>query len=70
MAKVINLRPALDPDEVLKNAQGEYESVLIIGYDHEGQLDARASLNIDHKEALWLAEAFKNNLINGEYNSE
>lgn len=59
--------PATDPDIVLEAAKGELESVLIIGYDKEGQLDARASLNIKQSDILWMIEMFKMKLMRGDY---
>ncbi len=64
---VIKFNHAIDPDVVLENAKNEFESVIIIGYDHEGNLDVRASLNIDHKEILFMIERFKQKLLNGDY---
>lgn len=67
MTNVIKLCPVLDPDEVLSKSIGEFQSVVIIGYDHEGGLDARASLNINDAEILWLVENFKAKLVGGGY---
>ena len=70
--KVVDLRndPATNPDVVLEKAVGEYESVLIIGYDKDGVLDARASLNQDAKSILFMLEQFKNKLLNGDYQGD
>ena len=62
MSKVAKFYPAdaaKDPDNVLEQAIGEYESLVIIGYDHDGIMDARASTNIKQKDILWLMENFK-----------
>ncbi len=70
MDNVTQLRPADNPDTVLEKAKGELESVLIIGYDKEGCLDVRASLNIDHSDILWMIERFKQKLICGDYSED
>ena len=58
------------PDNVLEQAIGEYESVFVIGYDHDGLLDTRASTNITHEQILWLIESFKAKMLNGDYRSD
>ncbi len=56
---------ATNPDVVLKNAIGEYESVMILGYKPDGSFDARASLNLNHEKILFLIEYFKHKLFKG-----
>lgn len=56
-----------NPDNVLEQAIGKYESLLILGFDFDGDLDARASTNINTGEILILIEKFKAKLINGDY---
>lgn len=58
---------AENPDNVLEQAIGAYESLLILGFDHEGNLDPRASTNIDIGEILIMIEKFKVKLLNGDY---
>ena len=59
---------AASADAVLEQAAGEFSEVLIIGWDKEGMLDARATLGLsDGGEILWLIEAFKRGLMAGEY---
>lgn len=59
---------AKDPDAVLSQAIGTYQDVLIIGYDHEGNLQVCASDHFaDGGNLLWAIETFKAELINGEY---
>lgn len=62
-----DIRPALAPDQVLSEAMGQYESVILIGHDHDGELDARASLNLTAAQILFLIELFKMKLLSGEY---
>ena len=73
MGKIIKFYPhnaAKDPDAVLEQAIGEYESVFIIGYDKEGNMSPRASLNLDGYELLFLLELFKHKWLNGDYGEE
>jgi hypothetical protein len=58
---------AENPDNVLELAMGVYESVLILGYNEEGYLDPRVSLNLDVEEMLFLIEKFKFKLLAGDY---
>lgn len=58
---------AANPDVVLKEAIGEYDSVMILGYKPDGSFDARASLNLNHEKILFLIEYFKHKLLSGDY---
>ena len=55
----INHKDDLSADEVLEKAKGNYERVLIIGYDDLEKLDVRASSNVGDHEALFMIEQFK-----------
>lgn len=66
MTTITKLYPkdaARNPDAVLEQAIGHYEKVLILGWDKDGFLDARASSNTDKKELLWWLEGFKLDLF-------
>lgn len=71
MAEVVKFYPAdaaKDPDNVLEQAIGQFSSVIIIGWDKDGRLDARATLDMnDGGDVLWLIEAFKHKLMSGDY---
>lgn len=59
---------AKDPDNVLEQALGNYSEVLVLGWNKEGFLDARASLGFkDGGEMLWVLEKFKANLLSDVY---
>jgi hypothetical protein len=59
---------AKDADNVLEQAIGRYSEVLILGWNKEGFMDARATLGLkDGGEVLWLLEKFKINLLTGVY---
>lgn len=62
---------AKDADAVLEQALGNFSEVLIIGWDKDGFLDARATLGLkDGGDLLWLIEMFKTKLMNGDYTGE
>lgn len=68
MSNVIGIKGAAqDPDHVLEKSKGEYKSVLVIGWDQEGILEIRSSLNLQGMECLWMVEKFKLKLLNGDY---
>ena len=64
MANIVKLHPAADPDEVLKAAEGVYESVVILGWTKDDGFSGRASLNLETADVLLLVEIFKAALIN------
>jgi hypothetical protein len=47
MANIVKLHPAADPDEVLKAAEGKYESVVILGWTKDDGFSGRSSLNLE-----------------------
>ena len=59
---------ANNPDNVIEQAIGVYTEVIILGYDKEGNLDIRASTNIDKANILWIIDKFRHKLLNGDYN--
>lgn len=48
----------IPPDTVLEGAMGKLESVLVVGWDHEGDLYV-ASTSSKPSEAAWLMENAK-----------
>ena len=58
---------AKNPDNVLEQAMGHYESVFVIGYDVDGELDVRSTLNLEPEEIIFMLERFKYKLFNGDY---
>lgn len=76
MTEIIKFYPkdaAKDADNVLEQAMGVYDQVLVIGWrkDEEGAMDARATLGLkDGGDCLWLIEKFKFNLLAGVYQGE
>lgn len=58
---------AKNPDNVLEQAVGIYDQVLVIGYNKDGGLDARSSLNFLIKDIFFAIDEFKFKVLNGEY---
>lgn len=67
MEIVKSILPALSADSVLEKAVGQFQSVVICGYNDDGVFQARASRNLRSHEILWLLETFKHKLITGEF---
>lgn len=73
-SKIVKFYPkdaAKHADNVLEQGLGRYSEVLILGWDKEGQFDARATLGlVDGADCLWLIELFKHKLLNGDFGPE
>ena len=70
MSDVIKLYPkdaAMNPDNVLEQAIGKYEKVFILGWNKDGLMDARVTLNLAQMELNWLLDQFKMRLVGGDY---
>jgi len=70
LTKVVNfpdVNAAVNPDTVLEEAKSEYDSLVIIGWDKHGNLDARASLNLNAAEIHWMISVFQQKLLRGDY---
>lgn len=62
---------AKNADNVLEQAMGQYDQVLVIGWNKDGDFDARATLGLkDGGECLWLIEVFKHKLMSREFMRE
>lgn len=75
MVQLVDLKsakdPACDPDKVLENAKGHFESVLVLGYSKGSEvIEAYASLNLTAAQIFFLMEQFKHKLLNGDYYDE
>ena len=75
MAKVKSIFPANDFKVVADNASKEIEVGIVIGYDKEGELCVFGGGLLDHrqpvaKDWLWMVEAFKLKLIDGDYSED
>lgn len=59
-----------DPDAVIEQAIGQYKDVLVLGWDKDGYLDARASNGVAGKaDVLFLIEEFKTMTMMGGMNN-
>jgi len=68
LGNVSNLpaRSSFTVDQALESAkQLDLESVLILGYDDDGQLAIRSS-RIERKDALWMIESAKEFILKEE----
>lgn len=71
MGEVVDMNPASNPDTVLKEARGAFKEVLLLGYNHEGYMEVRATLGLAPKaELLMLVENFKHALMDGVYDDD
>jgi len=68
VTKLYPLNASDNPDNVLEQAIGEYNDVMVIGWDKNDELDVRCSTAlIPKKELIWLMDLFKHKLMNGDY---
>lgn len=70
VVKFPDMNAAVDPDVVLEEAKGAFESVVLVGWDKEGRLDARATLNLSSAEINWLISIFQQKLLRGDYTDD
>jgi hypothetical protein len=60
---------AKNPDSVLEQAIGEYAEVCVVGFDKDGNLDVRASLNFRIADILFCMDTFRHGVLNGDYDT-
>lgn len=69
MAKVIPLgmvtRLDMPPDQVLRDAMGKFEGIVLVGFNHKGNVIAATSY-ADGGAVMWLLEACKMKLMTDE----
>ena len=69
MTNIVKFYPANaadNPDNVLEQAIGETEDVLVLGWDKDGDLFAAASSGVSEVgRLLWLIERFKAAVVDG-----
>jgi len=73
MTKIVkfpDMNAASNPDVVLEEAKGAFESVVLVGWDKDGRLDARATLNLSAAEINWLISVFQQKLLRGDYTDD
>ena len=70
MSNIINFFPnnaAEAPDNVLKQAIGEYNEVLVLGWDKNNEMHCRSTTGLTHEKVLWIVTKFQHKLMNGDY---
>lgn len=61
---VVKFRTAANPDDVLEQAVGKFNDVLIIGWDKDDEFDCCCSDGLaPYKELVWLLHVFKTSII-------
>ena len=71
MSNVINLVPVkASADEILEDAKSEFKEVLILGWDADALMKAKASSSLEVKDIIYMIEVFKQTLINCGYEAE
>jgi len=71
MSNVINLVPEkASADEILEDAKSEFKEVLILGWDADALMKAKASSSLEVKDIIYMIEVFKQTLINCGYEAE
>jgi hypothetical protein len=58
---------SLSANTVLKKAHDVYTSVIVIGWNVDGELDVRSTNNLNQKDCLYLSQLFAHKLLNGDY---
>ena len=64
---VIKFFTATSANDVVEQCKDRFESVLILGWDKEGMLDARATLDMNRAETVHLCQFFLHKLMNGDF---
>jgi hypothetical protein len=70
IVKFYKKNAAESADSVLEQAIGIYDEVVILGWDKNGNIDARANLKMKSRDVLWLIEVFKTKLLRGDYSDD
>lgn len=71
MCEVVDLadrRGELSADVMFERAAGGFESALILGWGHDGEMRIMSTSNlVDGGDLLWLLEKFKHMLLSGDF---
>ena len=71
MAEIIRFPGPMTPDEILETAKGEYEDLLLIGWNKNADMQVYTSSQLyQNQDVLWLVMVFINRLLNGELDDE
>ena len=70
-APIIRFPGPMTPDEILEAAKGDYEDLLLIGWNKNGDMQVYTSSQLyQNQDVLWLVMVFINRLLNGELDDE
>ena len=70
MSNVINIVPnKASADEIFEDCKGQFNEVLIIGWDHDNLMKAKSSSTLDIKDVVYMMEVFKQALISTGYDT-
>tara|TARA_R100001369_G_scaffold73170_1_gene101676 strand:+ start:54 stop:278 length:225 start_codon:yes stop_codon:yes gene_type:complete len=65
MSNVIHINPPeTTANEILEICKDKYTDLLVVGWDDNDNLSARASSSLDNKELLYIVELFKIAILN------
>ena len=65
MSNVIHINPPqASANDILEICKDQYTDLLVVGWDEDDNLSARASSALDNKELLYIIELFKIALLN------
>ena len=65
MSNVIHINPPqASANEILDICKDQYTDLLVVGWDEDDNLSARASSALDNKDLLYIVELFKVALLN------
>jgi hypothetical protein len=65
MSNVIHINPPqASANEILEICKDQYADLLVLGWDEDENLSARASSALDTKELLYIIELFKIAILN------
>ena len=65
MSNIVHMTPPqATANEILELCKDQYADLLVLGWDEDDNLTARASSALDNKELLYIVELFKIALLN------
>jgi hypothetical protein len=65
MSNIVHMNPPqATANEILELCKDQYADLLVLGWDEDDNLTARASSALDNKELLYIVELFKIALLN------
>ena len=56
-----------NPDNVLEKAVGQYEDIVLIGWNKDGSLDFRSGGDLTFSQIFWVLSLVQHKIINGDY---